>query len=70
MHEAMLYEKLSNSRVRCNTCQWRCTISQGKSGVCKMYRNNDGALYNMNYASFDDIPDEMLEAAAPAGQAT
>ncbi|MDW6020399.1 ABC transporter ATP-binding protein [Mesorhizobium sp. BAC0120] len=27
-------------------------------------------LYNMNYASFDDIPDEMLEATVPAGQAT
>lgn len=27
-------------------------------------------LYNMNYASFDDIPDEMLEAAASAGQTT
>ena len=28
MHQAMLYEKLPNSRVRCSTCQWRCKIAQ------------------------------------------
>ena len=50
MHEAMLYEKLPGSRVRCNICQWRCQIGAGRVGVCKMYQNRDGILYNMNYA--------------------
>jgi pyruvate formate lyase activating enzyme len=50
MHEAMLYEKLPGSRVRCNICQWRCQIGAGLVGVCKMYQNRDGILYNMNYA--------------------
>ena len=27
-------------------------------------------LYNMNYASFDDIPDDMMDMAAPVGKAT
>jgi len=27
-------------------------------------------LYNMNYSSFDDIPDEMVNGAAPVGAAT
>ena len=27
-------------------------------------------LYNMNYASFDDIPEEEMELAAPVGKAT
>jgi ATP-binding cassette subfamily B protein len=27
-------------------------------------------LYNMNYASFDDIPEEVMDLAAPVGKAT
>jgi pyruvate formate lyase activating enzyme len=50
MREAMHYEKLPDSRVRCHTCQWRCAINPGKSGVCRMYENKDGVLYNLNYA--------------------
>ena len=26
VREAMLYEKLPGSRVRCHVCQWRCVI--------------------------------------------
>ena len=61
MHEAMLYEKLPDSRVRCNTCQWRCTIGLGKSGVCQMYHNQDGILYNMNYAKVSSIAADPIE---------
>jgi len=49
MREALLYEKLPESRVQCHTCQWRCKISPGKYGVCGMYQNRDGALFNLNY---------------------
>lgn len=34
MKEAMLYEKLSDSRVRCNLCVHRCIIADGKKGIC------------------------------------
>ncbi|MFC2013747.1 AmmeMemoRadiSam system radical SAM enzyme [Chloroflexota bacterium] len=61
MHEAMLYEKLSDSRVRCNTCQWRCTISPGKFGLCKMYHNQNGTLYNMNYAKVSSVAADPIE---------
>ena len=61
MHEALLYEKLPNSRVKCNTCQWRCTISSGKFGVCKMYHNQDGTLYNMNYAKVSSVAADPVE---------
>jgi len=50
MHEALLYEQLPDSRVKCNICQWRCSIGLDNVGVCKMYRNIDGVLYNRNYA--------------------
>jgi len=61
MREAMLSEKLPNSRVRCNTCQWRCTINPGNFGVCKMYQNRDGVLYSMNYAQASSVAVDPIE---------
>jgi len=61
MHQAMLYEKLPGSRVQCNTCQWRCKIGLDKSGVCKMYRNQNGVLYNMNYAQASSVAVDPIE---------
>jgi len=61
MHEAMLYEKLSDSRVRCNTCQWRCKIGPDKFGVCGMYQNKDTTLYNLNYAIVSSLAADPIE---------
>lgn len=61
MHQAMLYETLPNSRVRCNICQWRCQIGLGKGGVCKMYQNKNGVLYNMNYAQVSSVAVDPIE---------
>jgi len=61
MHKAMLYEKLPGSRVRCHTCQWRCVISPDKLGVCRMYQNRDGALYNLNYAQVSSVAADPIE---------
>ena len=61
MREAMLYEKLPDSRVRCHTCQWYCTIAPNKFGVCRMYQNRDGLLYNMNYAQASSVAADPIE---------
>jgi pyruvate formate lyase activating enzyme len=61
MHEAMLYEKLPDSRTGCNICQWRCRIGKGKGGVCKMYRNKEGIMYNMNYAQVSSVAVDPIE---------
>jgi len=61
MHKAMLYESLPGSIVRCNICQWRCKIRPGKLGVCKMYHNRDGVLYNMNYAQVSSVAADPIE---------
>jgi len=61
MHEAILSEKLPGSRVRCNICQWRCTVNPGKFGICKMYQNRDGVLYNMNYALASSVAIDPIE---------
>ena len=61
MPEAKLYEKLPDSRVRCSTCQWRCTINPDNSGVCRMYQNRDGVLYNLNYARASSLAADPIE---------
>ncbi len=61
MHEALLYEKLQNSRVQCHTCQWHCKVSVGKFGVCGVYQNRGGVLYNLNYALVSSLAADPIE---------
>ncbi|MFC1937646.1 radical SAM protein, partial [Chloroflexota bacterium] len=61
MHEAMLSKKLGDSRVQCNICQWRCKIAVEHSGVCRMYQNRDGTLYNLNYAQASSVAADPIE---------
>jgi len=61
MHEAVLYEKLPDSRVRCHTCQWRCRINPEKYGVCGMYQNQGGTLFNLNYARVSSAAADPIE---------
>lgn len=60
-HEALLYERLPNLRVRCHTCQWRCQINPGQLGVCRMYQNMEGILYNLNYAQASSVAVDPIE---------
>ena len=61
MREAMLQEKLTEKRTRCNICQWRCVINPGKTGICRVYQNQDGTLYNLNYAHASSIATDPVE---------
>jgi len=49
MHEARLYHKLEEKAVRCSLCAHRCTIREGKRGICSVRINNDGTLYSAIY---------------------
>ena len=61
MHKALLYEKLTDSRVKCNICQWRCSVALDKFGVCRMYQNRGGVLFNMNYAKVSSVAADPIE---------
>ena len=50
MKEAMLYEQLSDNKVRCNLCARRCAISDGGTGFCRVRKNEGGKLYSLVYA--------------------
>jgi pyruvate formate lyase activating enzyme len=49
MKEALLYEKLGDAKVQCNLCAHRCTIAEGRVGVCHVRENVEGTLYTQVY---------------------
>ena len=46
MKEALLYEKLEDSAVRCFLCAHHCRIAEGAFGICGVRQNKGGALYS------------------------
>jgi len=49
VHEARLYEKLDDGKVKCHLCAHRCTIADGKRGICQVRENRGGTLYSLVY---------------------
>lgn len=47
--EAILYEKLSEGKVKCGVCNHRCIIDEGKKGICGVRKNEGGTLYTLVY---------------------
>jgi len=49
MKEAVLWQALDDRQVRCGLCNFKCKISEGELGRCRVRRNIEGALYSLNY---------------------
>jgi len=49
MKEAYLWEKIEDNSVRCNLCNHRCVIKEGKRGICGVRENKDGRLITLVY---------------------
>jgi pyruvate formate lyase activating enzyme len=49
VREALLYEKLEEKGVKCNTCARYCIIPEGKVGFCGTRKNIEGKLYTLVY---------------------
>lgn len=47
--EGVLFEELPEKKVKCNICSHRCTISEGKTGICGTRQNKDGKIYTLIY---------------------
>lgn len=62
--EAYLYDRLENSKVKCNVCPRRCVIVPDQVGFCKVRKNIDGTLYTQNYGKATHITTERIEAEA------
>jgi len=59
--EALLYDKLENKKVRCNTCNRHCIIATGKLGFCKTRENRNGKLYTLEYGLLSSINVNPIE---------
>ncbi len=51
IREALLYEKLTDSRVQCVLCAHRCKINPGRRGLCGVRENKDGILYSLVFGT-------------------
>jgi len=74
MKEAYLYERLEGKRVRCNLCNHRCVIGEGKRGRCHVRENRGGILYTLVYerlisANVDPIEKKPFFHFLPASKA-
>ncbi len=59
--EAVLYEPLDGGKIRCDVCQWRCTIPNGAFGVCRMRRAVDGRIVLYNYPGVASVNNDPVE---------
>jgi pyruvate formate lyase activating enzyme len=74
MQEARLYEKLDGNKVKCHLCAHRCTIAEGKRGICQVRENQGGVLYSLVYGSaisqaIDPVEKKPLFHFYPGSQA-
>ena len=49
MREALLYDRVEDSRVRCKLCAHRCLVADGKRGICQVRENQSGTLNTLVY---------------------
>ncbi len=47
--EGVLFDSLADNKVKCNVCSHRCTIAEGKLGVCRTRQNKNGKIYTLIY---------------------
>jgi pyruvate formate lyase activating enzyme len=49
MHEALLYDRITEGRVHCRLCSHCCTITDGDRGICQVRQNDEGTLVSLVY---------------------
>ncbi|MEJ5257727.1 MAG: AmmeMemoRadiSam system radical SAM enzyme [Fervidobacterium sp.] len=59
--EAMFYEQIGDGKVRCLLCPHNCVIDNGRTGVCKARRNENGKLFSLNYREVTSIALDPIE---------
>jgi hypothetical protein len=68
VHEALLYEKLHDDKVKCGLCKRRFLISPGQKVFCKTRLNVDGKLYTLVYGDlFHMVPSINVRVKSGTG---
>ena len=62
VREATLYQKVNqDNRLRCDVCLWRCHVSPGHLGRCKVRLNRGGVLYTLTYGQVAAVHVDPVE---------
>lgn len=61
LKRAVLWEPATERKVKCFLCNWRCLISEGKVGHCRVRKNVDGILYSLCYDRVCAANDDPIE---------
>lgn len=61
MKQALHYEKLEGSLVRCRLCRHECEIADGATGICAVRENRGGTLYSRVYDRVTSINVDPIE---------
>lgn len=61
MKEAILYEKLKDSRVKCLLCPHECDIIPESKGFCGVRINKEGKLYSLIYEKVSAVAADPIE---------
>lgn len=59
--EGVLYERLEEKKVKCNVCPHRCTIREGKVGICRTRQNRNGQIYTLIYNTVSSEASDPIE---------
>ena len=60
MREAVLWER-EGDRVLCGVCPHRCSISEGRRGVCAVRENSGGTLLPLTYGLVSSVAADPIE---------
>jgi len=61
MREALFYEEIGGSKVKCNLCPHHCEIEEGQTGLCRVRLNKGGVLYTLTYGTLSSISNDPIE---------
>jgi pyruvate formate lyase activating enzyme len=60
VHKALLQEAV-NDKVRCLTCERRCSLADGQMGWCRTRENREGTLYTLIYGAGSSLSCNPIE---------
>ncbi|MFH1367693.1 MAG: AmmeMemoRadiSam system radical SAM enzyme [Elusimicrobiota bacterium] len=61
MIEAKYYEKKDGDTVQCRLCPHNCVISPGKTGICRIRKNDKGKLFPLTYDQVTSLNLDPIE---------
>ncbi len=61
MKEAILWKSLDKQDVECQACNFRCKISPGNLGLCRVRKNVEGKLFSLVYGEISSVNVDPIE---------